>query len=301
MEVSPKTFREVEFREKMRGYHPEDVDQFLEQMAVGVADLQERLRQAVERAQRAEVAAAESGTSDEALRRTLVLAQRTADMAVQEAREEAGRIVAAAEARAKSIVGEAEERARRMHNEALADVHAELAKLEAVRAQSQQEVDILTRWAEEHRTHLATTLSDALAMLERGGLLAPAPTSTPIDVPAPPRSLAPAPSGERATAERPPLGGEPADATRAMALDPPRRSSAEPAPADPAPADAAYPPAPPAPGPSDPTEVVAAQPAGRGTDYSFEDDDDDPAMTGFFADADPGEDRRFGARLRRRR
>ena len=29
MEVSPKALREVEFREKMRGYHPEDVDQFL--------------------------------------------------------------------------------------------------------------------------------------------------------------------------------------------------------------------------------------------------------------------------------
>ena len=58
MDVSPKTLREVEFREKLRGYHPEDVDQFLEQVAVGLEGMQDRLRQAVERAQRAESAAA---------------------------------------------------------------------------------------------------------------------------------------------------------------------------------------------------------------------------------------------------
>ena len=51
MDVSPKTLREVEFREKMRGYHPEDVDQFLERVAAGIEVLQDRLRQAVERAQ----------------------------------------------------------------------------------------------------------------------------------------------------------------------------------------------------------------------------------------------------------
>ena len=36
MEVSPKVLRDVQFREKIRGgYHPEDVDEFLEQAAVG--------------------------------------------------------------------------------------------------------------------------------------------------------------------------------------------------------------------------------------------------------------------------
>src|SRR5271169_6601985 len=102
MDVTPKTLREVVFREKMRGYHPDDVDQFLEQVATGLEVLQDRLRQAVERAQRAESAASAAsatsvsvessspagpavtmGGTDEALR-TLVLAQRTADLHVQE-------------------------------------------------------------------------------------------------------------------------------------------------------------------------------------------------------------------------
>src|ERR1700733_108540 len=119
MDVSPKTLREVEFREKMRGYHPEDVDQFLERVAAGMEVLQDRLRQAMERAQRAEQAAAEAGGTDDTLRRTLVLAQRTADLAVQEAREQAARILAGAEQQAEGVLADAEERAQRAQYDAL--------------------------------------------------------------------------------------------------------------------------------------------------------------------------------------
>src|SRR6195256_1750702 len=154
MDVSPKTLREVEFREKMRGYHPEDVDQFLERVAAGMEVLQDRLRQALERAQRAEQAASEVGGNDEALRRTLVLAQRTADLAVQEAREQAARILASAEQQAQALVTEAEERGRRSHEEAVAEARTEMTKLEAARQQLQAEVDGIARWVEEHRSHL---------------------------------------------------------------------------------------------------------------------------------------------------
>src|SRR4029077_19513542 len=145
MDVSPKTLREVEFREKMRGYHPEDVDQFLERVAAGIEVLQDRLRQSLERAQRAEAQLAEGGGTDDALRRTLVLAQRTADMAVQEAREQAARLLAGAEQQAQAMIGDAEERARRAHEDALIDVRNELAKLEGSRQQLQLDVETLTR------------------------------------------------------------------------------------------------------------------------------------------------------------
>src|SRR6202023_432019 len=125
MDVSPKTLREVEFREKMRGYHPEDVDQFLERVAAGIEVLQDRLRQSLERAQRAEAQLTEAGGNDEALRRTLVLAQRTADLAVQEAREQAARILAGAEQQAQALIADAEERARRAHEDGLADVRSQ--------------------------------------------------------------------------------------------------------------------------------------------------------------------------------
>jgi len=182
MDVSPKTLREVEFREKMRGYHPEDVDQFLERVAAGIEVLQDRLRQAMDRAQRAEQAANDAGGSDETLRRTLVLAQRTADLAVQEAREQAARILASAEQQAQSIIGEAEERARRSHEDALVEVKGELNKLEASRQQLQADVENLTRWVDEHRAHLKANLSEAMAKIDQAVLLSPAPTSRPLDL-----------------------------------------------------------------------------------------------------------------------
>jgi DivIVA domain-containing protein len=175
MEISSKTLREVEFREKMRGYHPEDVDTFLEQVAAGIDTLQDRLRQAVERAQRAEAAASESGGADETLRKTLVLAQRTADMAVQEAREQAARILASAEAQAQGILTEAEERGRRTLEDTIAEAKAELSRLEAQRAQAEAEVGTLQRWVDEHKEHLRATLAEAMAAVDRAGVLWPPP------------------------------------------------------------------------------------------------------------------------------
>jgi DivIVA domain-containing protein len=181
MEVSPKALREVEFREKMRGYHPEDVDQFLEQVAAGIEVLQDRLRQAVERAQRAEAAAAEAGGTDDTLRKTLVLAQRTADLAVQEAREQASRILGSAEQQAQAILAEAEERGRETLEDTIAECKAELSRLESTRAQAQQDVESLQRWLDEHKAHLHASLSEAVAAVERIGVLWPAPSTRPLD------------------------------------------------------------------------------------------------------------------------
>jgi DivIVA domain-containing protein len=181
MDVTPKTLREVEFREKMRGYHPEDVDHFLEEVAAGLEVLQDRLRQAVERAQRAEAAASEAGGSDETLRKTLILAQRTADMAVQEAREQAARILAGAEQQAQAILVDAEERGRRTLEDTIAECRAELSKLESSRAQAQQDVDTLNRWLDEHKAHLHQVLSDAMAAVDRAGVLWPAPSTRPSE------------------------------------------------------------------------------------------------------------------------
>jgi DivIVA domain-containing protein len=185
MELTAKALREAEFRDKRGGYHPEDVDRLLEEVADGVEVLQDRLRQAVERAQRAEAAAssaaADTSGNDDALRRTLVLAQRTADLAVSEAREQASRIVASAEQQAQALLADAEERARRAHDEAISEIRSELVTLEAVRQRGQQEVDLLNRWVEEHRTHLASTLKEALTVVDRAGTLSPAPSSRPLE------------------------------------------------------------------------------------------------------------------------
>lgn len=185
MEISPKVLREVEFRDKMKGYHPDDVDEFLEEVAVGLEVLQDRLRQAVDRAQRAEQAASESGSSDETLRRTLVLAQRTADLTVREAQEEAAKILAEAEQKAQKVVGEAEERARRAHESTLSDARSELARLHEARRKAQEEVVAISSWVADHRVHLVSRLQDALDRVKSADLLSPPPVAKPAEPPSP--------------------------------------------------------------------------------------------------------------------
>jgi DivIVA domain-containing protein len=297
MDLSPKTLREVEFREKMRGYHPEDVDQFLEEVAAGLEVLQDRLRQAMERAQRAEAAAAESGGTDETLRRTLVLAQRTADLAVQEAREQAARILAGAEQQAQAVIAEAESRARHTEEEAMADVRADLARLEAARQNAEAEVDNIRRWVDENRVTLTAALKDALDMLEGVHLGSSPPASKPIEMP---RSSRPEPSVAQASPPPapPPRGEEPASPAGPPTMawtpvDDTGENRAEPhmPPRRPMPDGPRSEGGDPSPGP--PPSMARAASAVA--------DPDDQALDDFFDDDQYGADRRFGARLRRRR
>jgi DivIVA domain-containing protein len=281
MDVSPKTLREVEFREKMRGYHPEDVDHFLEQVAAGLEVLQERLRQAVERAQRAEAAASDAGGSDETLRKTLVLAQRTADLAVQEAREQAARILAGAEQQAQSMLAEAEDRGRRTLEDTIAECRAELSKLETSRAQAQQDVDSLNRWLDEHKAHLQEALSDAMAAVDRAGVLWAAPSTRPIDFPGSSMTVRPAP------APAPP----PAPDLQEVG---PETTMWSPSEEDRLEQEAAATAGPPPHG--------GGSPRAEGSYADVTDGPDDQALDDFFDDNDElADDRRFGGRLRRRR
>ncbi|HEX9970312.1 MAG TPA: DivIVA domain-containing protein, partial [Acidimicrobiales bacterium] len=166
MDVSPKTLREVEFREKLRGYNPDDVDEFLERVAAGLEILQERLRQATERAVRAEQRASETTEGDDAMRRTLVLAQRTADLAVQEAREQAAAIVANAEAQAQAVRAEAAEHARRTIDDATREAWAQVGRLETARDQLHQQIAALEQYLESERMRLRAILTETLRRVE---------------------------------------------------------------------------------------------------------------------------------------
>lgn len=166
MEVAPRTLREVEFREKLRGYNQDDVDEFLERVAAGIEVLQERLRQATERAIRSEQKLTEIPEDDDTLRRTLVLAQRTADMAVKEAQSKASEILANAQNEARSLITEAEESARRISSDAEREVRAELSRLEEARAQLQIDVENLEHHLDTERSRIHLALSNALRWVD---------------------------------------------------------------------------------------------------------------------------------------
>lgn len=192
MDVTPQLLHDVEFREAKRGgYNTQDVDDFLERLAVGIerqdAQLREarqrldtaeaRIAQADQRAAEAERRAAESGDADESLKRTLVLAQRTADAAIKEAEDQAAKTLAAAEKRAGKLLAEAEEatararadaeeEARRSLEEARARVLSELHDLEAARDQLRRDVDVLEAHFAEQRDRLRMTTRELQRLLD---------------------------------------------------------------------------------------------------------------------------------------
>ncbi|HET7489107.1 MAG TPA: DivIVA domain-containing protein [Acidimicrobiales bacterium] len=179
MDVSPQTIRQVEFREKLRGYHQDDVDEFLERVAAAFEIMQERLRLANDRAVRAEAAAGSTREDDEALRRTLVLAQRTADLAVQEGRDQAARMLESAETEAAAMRAEAEEESRRLLEDSQAQVRADVARLEATKRQLDEDVERLSRYLDEHRERAKAVLAEASANLDAALQLPPRPAPAP--------------------------------------------------------------------------------------------------------------------------
>ncbi|HLN41011.1 MAG TPA: DivIVA domain-containing protein [Acidimicrobiales bacterium] len=226
------SLRTVEFRQTLRGYHIDDVDEYLERVAVDAEALQEQVRQAGDRLkqaaeriaqlegmlQEAQVQPAPSGTqvSDDTLQRTLLLAQKFVDQTHAEAEAEARVLVADAEERARRVLGEAEQRAKSVTEDTERHLREEITRLESVRTQLAGDVETIARHMENERNRLRGALSDMLNWVDEhvqptGSLLAqrppPRPTARPSDD-VPTTLSAPRPGEEIPTVAAPdPVGG----------------------------------------------------------------------------------------------
>ncbi|HYD10751.1 MAG TPA: DivIVA domain-containing protein [Acidimicrobiales bacterium] len=185
MDISPKLLREVEFREQWRGYNPEEVDEFLERLALGLEELQGRLGDALERASSAERRLLERTDEDE-IRRTLVLAQRTATASVDEAKAEAERLVRETESRCRQLVADAEAQSARLEADIASRRRSELGDLAEERSALQADIEALRRFAEDQRE----LVTDALRRLE-GSLVVDEPPAVADVAPIPPAPVEP--------------------------------------------------------------------------------------------------------------
>jgi DivIVA domain-containing protein len=217
MDVTPQLLHDVEFREAKRGgYNTQDVDDFLERLAVGlerqdasVKDARQRIEaaearadEAERRAVQAEQRASDASDSDETLKRTLVLAQRTADAAIREAEEQASKTLSSAQDQAARLLADAQETSARARTEAEDDarraqqdardlVQAEMRELEAARDQLHDDVDVLERHLEEQRDRLRHTVRELQMLLDDPATLRQ------IEVPVVSDVRAPAPEAPR--------------------------------------------------------------------------------------------------------
>src|SRR4029453_7088111 len=210
MELTPQTLHAVEFREARRGgYNTRDVDDFLERVAAGIAHLHERLREVGVRAETAEarlldaqrqleeyqrrgpsaapassagVQAVGVNETDDTLRRTLVLAQRTADATIKEAKQEANRLLDEARAEATRTRMGAEDEARRGADPARAAVEAELDGLVDQREALRVDLDILNRHIDDQRERIRAGIAELRRIVDDDGQLAPGPVPAFADV-----------------------------------------------------------------------------------------------------------------------
>jgi len=255
MELTPKAIEEAEFRQTFRGYDVDQVDEFLEKVAAGVASLMKKLeaaggtggrsataaRQDAPTAAPANKAAPAAGPTSiedntDELRRTLILAQRTADAAIREAKEEASRLVAEArnsssrqvaeadakakklvadaEAQASAIVAEAERMAEEHRTSAHARLMSEVETLESTREQLRSDANVIDRHVEEQRQQLRGALAELQRLIDdpQGLRLTAPPEERLIEKPqfAPRERIGPAPTAGSLTTET--SREEPADA-----------------------------------------------------------------------------------------
>ncbi len=154
---TPQSIREVRFRQALRGYHPEDVDSFINRVTETVEELQRRVDSLTERAATAEAKASEESDVEDSLRRTLVLAQRTADVAVREAKDEAARILADAQAEREVMAASAE-----------AEIRESCARLRDERDALARDVETMTSYLERERERLRIYFTDQLQRVEAG-------------------------------------------------------------------------------------------------------------------------------------
>lgn len=154
MDLSPQQVRSALFKTVKRGYDPDEVDAFKETAAgaiesaqnqamameararAAVAKLQELSAQDAASAAPAQSTSSSSGVDTETISRTLLLAQRTADATVNEARNEAASITNGARTEAGSILDGARTMAGKLIDEAKIEARR-AAETERVKAESE--------------------------------------------------------------------------------------------------------------------------------------------------------------------
>lgn len=218
MDVSPQELRDVEIREAWRGYHRDDVDELLERAAATIEQLDAENQQLRARPsqgggpQRAPApivaappppipapSAVPARTADaDVIQRTLIMAQKAADEAVADARQQAQRIIGDAESTSKQLVDRAEARAAEIAEGERRKLEDDIIRLQSARDTLSADVDALERFEQEYRDRLRRAIEAELDLLGQAeGSTPPRPAPREVELPAPSatrRSSAPAPA-----------------------------------------------------------------------------------------------------------
>jgi cell division initiation protein len=178
MDVTPQELRSSEIKDSWRGYDRDEVDDLLERAAITIESLTQELQEAHSRPAPAVAAAAPAAPAApaevplpsnrddaEMLQRTLLLAQRAADDAVNEAQARAKQMLEESEAKAQALVSDAEATARRIAEGERRRLEAELLDLSARREKLRADADALEDYVSSYRDRIRAAIEGDLAKL----------------------------------------------------------------------------------------------------------------------------------------
>lgn len=187
MSLTSSDFETQVFTERFRGYDPEEVDAFLDRVATRFVELEERIVELEERRveleeerdlalQRAEQGtpapaeaeqAASTSETENVLRRTLIMAERTAEATVAEARAEAEQMREDARIEAGETIQSANEEAARTRDEANIAASAAWSAASDAAGRVRQAVAEIRAFHEDYRDRVEAVISEQFAYLDR--------------------------------------------------------------------------------------------------------------------------------------
>ncbi|NNL68947.1 MAG: DivIVA domain-containing protein [Acidimicrobiia bacterium] len=124
MDLSAVDVQQKTFRERFRGYDPDDVEDFLDRVVETLRGQELKLRQQQEQLDTIQQDLAGTKEAEEAIKRTYITAQRTSQEMVGEAQEKANAILDKAKGQAESMVAEARSEAKRTREESATEHEA---------------------------------------------------------------------------------------------------------------------------------------------------------------------------------
>lgn len=190
MDFSADKVREAQFRDRVRGYNPEDVDSFLEQVARGIEEkdrrydsVLEKLSQANDEIMRLKAAhseemAAGSGSesrevkvvqtqdANQELFEIFALAKHSADDLIARREVEARELLEKAHVEAELLVDSARSEAQALRESELTALASEVSELEGRSTQLRSEIANLGEISVSSRERVRDVLRDALSRVE---------------------------------------------------------------------------------------------------------------------------------------
>lgn len=223
MELTAEALQQIAFGAKVRGYDPEQVDKFIDDVIEAGEELHERLRRATDRAVQAEqklaasasqpapvaASAPVSAASMGEMSKIWEKAAAAADSALEEARQEAARIRDDARRESDEQIGKARREAAAMAEESQAQLRSDIQRLESARDRLKTDVDGLSSYLQNEKSRLRDTIAGALSALDSyGDDSSNPPALSQVDVPAQPASdPTPAPWGQPAAQQQSSFSG----------------------------------------------------------------------------------------------